>query len=174
MSVILFEENQSTTPRMKSFLQLGLALMIVAAAVLLLVWILADSGSGREGFPPIWWVPLIPEASFAIWLSFRIRTRVDEGHYRVQLWPWPKATEVPIQQIKAAHTREVRPGKEFGGWGYRIKPGARLYSLGGRYGVSVEYEHQGKSRELTVTTEQADELLAALSSVGVSERTTGS
>ena len=166
MSVILFEGSQGTTRRMKPFFQLGLVLMIAAAAVLLLVWTLADSGSEREGLGVVWWVPLIPGANFAIWLSFRIRTRVDGAHYRVQLWPWPKATEVPIEQIKSACAREVRPFREFGGWGYRTRPGARLYSLGGRYGVTVEYQSEGKDRKLVVTTDQADELLSALQTVG--------
>ena len=52
--------------------------------------------------------------------------------------------------------------KEYGGWGVRAKRRDVLYSLGGRGAVTVEFRRKGQNRKLTVTTEQADELLAAL------------
>ncbi|MFG2567797.1 DUF1648 domain-containing protein [Streptomyces sp. NPDC048567] len=38
------------------------------------------------------------------------------------LLPWPRI-RVPLDRIEAAASRDIRPFTEYGGWGYRIRPG---------------------------------------------------
>ncbi|MEW1887280.1 MULTISPECIES: DUF1648 domain-containing protein [unclassified Streptomyces] len=38
------------------------------------------------------------------------------------LLPWPRV-RVPLDRIEAAASRDIRPFTEYGGWGYRIRPG---------------------------------------------------
>ncbi|OKJ02354.1 hypothetical protein AMK18_13205 [Streptomyces sp. CB01249] len=38
------------------------------------------------------------------------------------LLPWPRI-RVPLDRIEAAASRDIRPFSEYGGWGYRIRPG---------------------------------------------------
>ena len=94
----------------------------------------------------------------------RVRVRVDNRHYSVRLWPTPLKSQVALREIREVYAREVDPMRDYGGWGLKGKRHDLLYSLGGKQAVTVEYRRKGQTRKLTVTTERADDLLAALSS----------
>lgn len=145
---------------MRRFYLLLLALDVVAALVVLLK---SDSSLAWSWANGAGLAMLIVGVVCVSILSLRLRIHVDDSLYRVQVWPLPPASKIPIGEIQAAYPRAVSPLREFGGWGIRMKRGEVLDSLGGKNAVTVEYSRKGKDRKLTVTTEQADELLAALS-----------
>ena len=99
----------------------------------------------------------------AILWTMQLRVRVDDRLYIVRLWPTPFKSQVPRREIRDVYAREVDPMRDYGGWGLKGKRHDLLYSLGGKQAVTVEYRRKGQTRKLTVTTERADELLAALS-----------
>ncbi len=160
--MLIFAENQFMTRRMRIAHLVGTGLSAVMTGVLVLTWLLVADASDKSPLVARWWLPLIALVSLGTSLMLQIRIRVDTTQYCVQLWPWPIKTKIPVAEITAACIGTVRPFREFGGWGYRARPGRRLYSLGGRHGVTVEYQHKNKPRKLTVTTQQADGLLSAL------------
>lgn len=100
----------------------------------------------------------------AILWKMQLRIRVDDRLYSVRLWPWPFKSEVPRREIREVYAREVDPMRDYGGWGLKGKRHDLLYSLGGKQAFTVEFRRKGQARKLTVATERADELLAALSS----------
>lgn len=138
------------------------------AVIILLVMSLLLSQDGPSS--PWEWVGLIGLAVLAggvlpaiLW-TMQLRVRVDNRHYTVRLWPTPFKSQVARREIREVYAREVDPMRDYGGWGLKGKRRDLLYSLGGKKAVTVEFRRKGQTRKLTVTTERADELLAALSS----------
>ena len=125
----------------------------------------------KEGPSSAWeWVGLIGLVVLAggvlpaiLW-TMQLRVRVDDRLYSIRLWPWPFKSQVRRREIREVYAREVDPMRDYGGWGLKGKRRDLLYSLGGKKAVTVEFRRKGQTRKLTVTTERADELLAALSS----------
>ena len=138
-----------------------------AVIVILVMSLLLSQESPNS---PWEWVGLIGLAVLAggvlpaiLW-TMQLRVRVDDRLYSVRLWPWPFKSQVRRREIKEVYAREVDPMRDYGGWGLKGKRPDLLYSLGGKQAVTVEYRRKGRTRKLTVTTERADELLAALTS----------
>lgn len=140
--------------------------VLVAAAVVAVILagvLLADSGSIESGFIGVVPGALVVLLVLALWSNVAVRIHVDEGLYSLQLWPLPFRTRVPREAITLAYVRDVRPFRQYGGWGVRTRRRDVLYSVGGTSAVTVEFHRKGKPRKLSVTTDRADELLAALS-----------
>jgi len=78
-----------------------------------------------------------------------LRLTVDRRGLRVRFgpWGWPRVT-VPLEEIEYAEVAEVRPA-EWGGWGYRMRPGGRALVL--RRGPGVRLVLSG-GREFMATT----------------------
>ena len=138
------------------------------AVIILLVMSLLLSQDGPSS--PWEWVGLVGLVVLAggvlpaiLW-TMQLRVRVDNRHYTVRLWPTPFKSQVARREIREVYAREVDPMRDYGGWGLKGKRRDLLYSLGGKKAVTVEFRRKGQTRKLTVTTERADELLAALSS----------
>ena len=143
-------------------------LAVFEAVIIILVMSLVLSQESPSS--PWAWVGLIGLVVLAggilpaiLW-TMQLRVRVDDRLYSVRLWPWPFKSQVPRRAIREVYTREVDPMRDYGGWGLKGKRPDLLYSLGGKRAVTIEYRRKGQTRKLTVTTERADELLAALSS----------
>ena len=159
-----FAHDEKMSKKMGRFLKPLMVLEMVAVVVIMsrvLVW---------EGATSVWsWAGaiafnvLIGLIIPVMLLAMRVRIHVDDRLYSLRLWPFPFRSNVPRRAIKAAYVREVRPLKQYGGWGVRTKRRDVLYSLGGRTAVTVEFRRKGQTRKLSVTTERSDELLAALS-----------
>lgn len=83
-------------------------------------------------------------------LAFTVlRVTVDRRGLRVGFgpWGWPQVT-VALDEIEYAEVAEVRPA-EWGGWGYRMRPGGRALVL--RRGPGVRLVLSG-GREFVATT----------------------
>ena len=164
LPMTLFEEIQPVSGAQKHFC-VGMAGVAVSANV---VWLAVAAAAGGSGWSRAWLSFLL--ASLLVLaicilstLGLRLKIRVGDSLLRVQVWPLPPAKKIPTEQIRSARQRTVKPLREFGGWGIRARRGHLLYSLGGNDAVTVEYLHRGKDRQLTITTERGDELVAALS-----------
>ncbi len=143
-----------------------LAVFEAVVVALVISALLVDESPGS----PWEWVGVIAVVVLAggilpasLW-TMQLRVRVDDRHYTVRLWPTPFKSQVSRREIRKVYGREVDPMRDYGGWGLKGKRHDLLYSLGGKQAVTVEYRRKSQTRKLTVTTEQADELLAALTS----------
>ncbi|MYR95594.1 MULTISPECIES: DUF1648 domain-containing protein [unclassified Streptomyces] len=67
------------------------------------------------------------------------------------LLPWPRV-QVPLERIEGADSRQVDAIAEFGGWGYRIRPGRTGFIV--RSGEAIVARQTG-GREFAVTVEDS-------------------
>ncbi len=139
------------------------SLAAAVVAVILTAVLLADSGSIESGLIGVVPGALVVLLVLALWSRVAVRIHVDDGLYSLQLWPFPFRSRVPREAITLAYVRDVRPFRQYGGWGVRTRRRDVLYSVGGTSAVTVEFHRKGKARKLSVTTDRTDELLAALS-----------
>ncbi|MXV87444.1 MAG: hypothetical protein F4117_00610 [Acidimicrobiales bacterium] len=154
-----FEHDQRLSERMRRFVVPGIVLIAAIEAAVILV-VVSRTESGLVGIVP---AALAILASLMLVLSMRVRIQVDEGLYSLQLWPFPFRSRVPRESITQAYVREVRPLRQYRGWGVRTRRRDVLYSVGGTTAVTVEFHRNGTPCKLSVTTDRSDELLAALS-----------
>ncbi|WP_285564630.1 DUF1648 domain-containing protein [Streptomyces sp. RTGN2] len=71
------------------------------------------------------WVAAIPALLFGLLLAAFARpyVTVDRRGITVSgMLPWPRV-RVPLDRIETAVSRDINPLAEYGGWGYRIRPG---------------------------------------------------
>ncbi|MFD4759987.1 DUF1648 domain-containing protein [Streptomyces sp. NPDC058439] len=88
-----------------------IALVLVAGGVVLLF------GSG--------WVAALPPLILGVLLAVFARPYVVVDRRGITIsgmLPWPRL-RVPLDRIEAATSRDINPLAEYGGWGYRIRPG---------------------------------------------------
>jgi len=158
-----YSHDERTPARVRRFLE---PLLVLEVLVLLAVLTLMLTASDSEGLstvvklvgPPV----LALTGTTSLWWAMRVQIRVEPDSYTLKLWPFWIRTRVPIQSIHDVYVREVRPLKQYGGWGVRWKPQDILYSVGGTTAATVEYHHKGKDRKLTVTTSKAEKLVTTI------------
>ncbi|MGC4944772.1 DUF1648 domain-containing protein [Streptomyces sp. DT224] len=86
-------------------------------------------------------------ASFA-----RTHVTVDRRGITVSgLLPWPRV-RVPLDRIEAAASRDIRPLTEYGGWGYRIRPGRSGVMLRSGEGIVARLTN---GRDFAVTVDDS-------------------
>lgn len=88
-----------------------IALVLVAVGVVLLF------GSG--------WVAALPPLILGVLLAVFARPYVVVDRRGITIsgmLPWPRL-RVPLDRIETATSRDINPLAEYGGWGYRIRPG---------------------------------------------------
>ena len=160
-----FAHDEKTS---KSLGRLLVPLLVFESVVFgLIVWAASKQGDPGSAWAWVGTIALLVLGTAlcaVLLLGMRVRIRVDNHHYTVRLWPTPFKSQVAKREIRDVYSREIDPMRNYGGWGVKGKRRDLLYSLGGRKAVTVEFRRKGQTRKLTVTTEQADELLAALSS----------
>ncbi|MFD8570770.1 DUF1648 domain-containing protein [Streptomyces sp. NPDC059639] len=77
------------------------------------------------------------------------------------LLSWPRV-RIPLEQVESASRRTISPLGDFGGWGYRIRPGASGVVL--RAGEALVVRRSG-GREFAVTVDDAGTAAALLNSL---------
>ncbi|MET7640999.1 DUF1648 domain-containing protein [Streptomyces sp. NPDC005438] len=130
----------SGTLRSRGLLLLGgllAALALVLAAV---------------GVHPAAWASQLVAALLVLACS-GVRTTVDRRGLTVQTVPvFPLRRTIGLERIVEAGTREVSPMGEFGGWGYRVRPGKRGVLLRSGEALSVRLR---EGREFVVTVDDS-------------------
>ncbi|MEV7848060.1 DUF1648 domain-containing protein [Streptomyces cyaneofuscatus] len=114
--------------------------------------VIVATGTGL-GYGVNWFlgVPLLVIAVPALTFS-RAHVTVDRRGLTVSgLLPWPRV-QVPLERIEAADSRRVDAVAEFGGWGYRIRPGRTGFIV--RSGEAIVARQRG-GREFAVTVEDS-------------------
>ncbi|MER5947230.1 hypothetical protein ABT127_14285 [Streptomyces sp. NPDC001904] len=74
---------------------------------------------------------------------------------------WPRV-RIPLEQVESASRRTISPLGDFGGWGYRVRPGATGVVL--RAGEALVVRRTG-GREFAVTVDDAGTAAALLNSL---------
>ncbi|MGK5627790.1 DUF1648 domain-containing protein [Streptomyces sp. URMC 123] len=100
-----------------------------------------------------------------------VRVTVDRRGLTVSslLLPRPRTT-IPLARVEEATVREIHPLGDFGGWGYRVRPGASGWVLRSGTAVCV---HLAGGKEFVVTVDDADTAAALLNTLAARERGTG-
>lgn len=106
-------------------------------------------------------VPLVLGVLIAVTLVWRVT--VDERGLEARACAgWP-VVRVPLDEVEGASVVQVRPVREFGGWGYRVGRGGRA-GLALRAGEAVEVRRTG-GRVLVVTVDDAETAAALLNTL---------
>ncbi|MFJ9636333.1 DUF1648 domain-containing protein [Streptomyces sp. NPDC101178] len=114
--------------------------------------VILATGTGL-GYGVTWFLgaPLIVLALLVFTFS-RAHVTVDRRGLTVSgLLRWPRV-QVPLERIEAADSRRVDAVAEFGGWGYRIRPGRTGFIV--RSGEAI-VARQESGREFAVTVEDS-------------------
>ncbi|NEC63916.1 DUF1648 domain-containing protein [Streptomyces sp. SID9727] len=84
------------------------------------------------------------------------------------LLPWPRV-RVPLDRIEAAASRDISPLTEYGGWGYRIRPGRSGVMLRSGEGIVARLTN---GRDFAVTVDDSATGAALLNTL-IDQRRTG-
>ncbi|MEE4494486.1 DUF1648 domain-containing protein [Streptomyces sp. BE230] len=81
--------------------------------------------------------------------------------------PWPRV-HVPLDRIEAAVSRDIRPLAEYGGWGYRIRPGRTGVMIRSGEGIVARL---ADGRDFAVTVDDSKTAAALLNTLIDQRRT---
>jgi hypothetical protein len=111
-------------------------------------WVLVVFGLGA----------LLTAALFGFFMFGAMITEVREDGLAVRFQPvWGKV--ISYDEIESAVAREYSPLREYGGWGYRIGPNGRAYTVSGRHGVQLTLKND---RPLLIGSQEPETLAAAI------------
>ncbi len=117
------------------------------------------------------WVAAVPALLVGVLLvSFaRPSVAVDRRGITVSgMLPWPRV-HVPLDRIEAAASRDIRPLAEYGGWGYRIRPGRTGVMIRSGEGIVARL---ADGRDFAVTVDDSATAAALLNTL-IDRRRTG-
>lgn len=98
-----------------------------------------------------------------LFLSMSIKLRVDNEAIEFAFFPFVwKKKRYRWDELSKVSVRKSKPLKEFGGWGYRIKPKKKAYTLYGKWGIDLQFKN-GKS--LFIGVQKQEELSQLLNTV---------
>ncbi|WP_393060414.1 DUF1648 domain-containing protein [Streptomyces sp. LN549] len=117
------------------------------------------------------WIVAVPALLVGLLLvSFaRPYVTVDRRGITVSgMLPWPRV-HVPLDRIEAAVSRDIRPLAEYGGWGYRIRPGRTGVMIRSGEGIVARL---ADGRDFAVTVDDSKTAAALLNTL-IDQRRTG-
>lgn len=118
------------------------------------------------------WVPALPLVVTGLPMALLTGARVTADRRGItvtpSLAPWPRLN-VPLQRIAEAGHRTVDPVRDFGGWGYRARPGASGIVLRSGDAISARLT---TGSEFVVTVDDAATAAALLNTLADRERRT--
>lgn len=90
----------------------------------------------------------------------RLELQVDEGSIRYRFIPYFSSFRtINKDDLKEVYVRKYKPLLEFGGWGYRIRPGKKAFNVKGNKGLQLIFKG---GKKLLIGTQQAPELEKAI------------
>ncbi|MFF7726681.1 DUF1648 domain-containing protein [Streptomyces sp. NPDC008001] len=118
------------------------------------------------------WVPALPLLVTGLPMALLTGARVTADRRGItvtpSLTPWPRLN-VPLERIAEAGHRTVNPVRDFGGWGYRARPGASGIVLRSGDAISARLT---TGSEFVVTVDDAATAAALLNTLAERERRT--
>ncbi|CAM5320279.1 DUF1648 domain-containing protein [Streptomyces abikoensis] len=118
------------------------------------------------------WVPALPLLITGAPMALLTGARVTADRRGItvtpSLAPWPRLN-VPLERIAEAGHRTVSPVRDFGGWGYRARPGASGIVLRSGDAISARLT---TGSEFVVTVDDAATAAALLNTLADRERRT--
>lgn len=88
--------------------------------------------------------------------TLELRTTITRDGIEVKFWPLV-TKRIFRSEIEGARVRTYSAIKEFGGWGYRIRPGATAINMQGNSGLEIALEN---GQQLMIGTQQPEALAA--------------
>ncbi|WP_406454674.1 DUF1648 domain-containing protein [Streptomyces sp. NBC_00876] len=128
-------------------------------------------GGGLALLLTVGWIAAVPALVAGLVLATFARpyVTVDRRGITVSgMLPWP-LIRVPLDRIEAAASRDIRPLAEYGGWGYRIRPGRTGVII--RSGEGIVARLAG-GRDFAVTVDDSATGAALLNTL-IDQRRTG-
>ncbi|MEU9090817.1 DUF1648 domain-containing protein [Streptomyces sp. NPDC048428] len=116
------------------------------------------------------WIAAVPALLVGVLLvSFaRPYVAVDRRGITVSgMLPWPRV-HVPLDRIEGAVSRDIRPLAEYGGWGYRIRPGRTGVMIRSGEGIVARL---ADGRDFAVTVDDSETAAALLNTLIDQRRT---
>ncbi|MEV5240394.1 DUF1648 domain-containing protein [Streptomyces cinnamoneus] len=118
------------------------------------------------------WLPALPLLITGVPMALLTGARVTADRRGItvtpSLAPWPRLN-VPLERIAEAGHRTVNPVRDFGGWGYRARPGASGIVLRSGDAISARLT---TGSEFVVTVDDAATAAALLNTLADRERRT--
>ena len=95
-----------------------------------------------------------------IWLfaTLRLITEVHEDSVHVRFAPL-RPRRIPFEQIISVEVRELRPIRDFGGWGLRYGKGTKAYLARGNRGVHLD---MASGLDIVIGSQQPETLAATI------------
>jgi hypothetical protein len=117
---------------------------------------------------PMWFMVLLAAVTEGLLLAFAwITVRVDQAGLHVRgAFGWPRS-DVPADEVLAAHVESVDPLADFGGWGWRL--GRDRHGVVVRRGDAIVVTRTG-DRTFVVTVDDADVGAALLNTYAARSR----
>lgn len=98
----------------------------------------------------------------SLFLFMSIQLRVDNEAIEFTFFPFVrKKKRYRWDELGKVTVRKSSPIREFGGWGYRVKPKKKAYTLYGKWGIDLQFKN-GKS--LFIGVQKHEELAQLLNS----------
>lgn len=95
--------------------------------------------------------------------SIKLETKITEQGVCVRLFPLGFSFKFyPFSNMAACYVRKYHPVREYGGWGYKGRPGNRALSIWGDRGLQMEFPNGNK---LLVGTRRPQEIMEILKSL---------
>ncbi|MFF5176733.1 DUF1648 domain-containing protein [Micromonospora sp. NPDC000316] len=139
----------------------GAGIAMGAVAIVVLVTLTVVSG--------VWGLLIVAALLVGVFVAmFAFTVRVDESGLLVRSSAgWPR-THVPLDEVLRASVVQVRPLREFGGWGWRVGRGGRV-GIVLRAGEGLLVERTG-GRSIVVTVADAGTAAALLNTLADRQR----
>ncbi|MFR9796707.1 DUF1648 domain-containing protein [Streptomyces sp. MS06] len=139
-----------------------------------LVWLSAALLVAAAALAALWqWLPAAVLLSVAViaGASALVRVVVDDGGLSLVWFGLPRFRKrIPLERIEAAGSRRVAAFAEFGGWGYRVRPGSRGLVLHSGEALSLRLR---TGKEFVVTVEDSAGAASLLNALIARRRTEG-
>jgi hypothetical protein len=143
------------------FLARPLALALLVLGVLGVAYGLATgSWHGPEALP---YVLLLLLPTLFYLLELRVAVYLDRVEIRFR--PLLRR-EIPLSTVESCQAVEYRPIREYGGWGIRMRPGKRAYTVSGTEAAELALDD---GRRILIGSQRSRELAAAIRG-GLAER----
>ncbi len=135
-------------------------LAVLALTVVPIVQSILASGLIWGEVGPLLVGPAVTALVMILIATLELRTTISKDGIEVKFWPLV-TKRIFRSEIRGARVRTYSAIKEFGGWGYRIRPGAMAINMQGNSGLELALED---GSQLMIGTQQPEALAAFMAS----------
>jgi len=106
---------------------------------------------------------------FLLFHFMKLQVEIDAGFIRYRFFPFVNSLRsISAEEVKKIYVRQYKPIWEYGGWGYRVRPGSgKAMNVKGNWGLQIEFSN---GKKLLLGTQKPNELETALNELKVNWR----